>query len=1244
MTEEVVAAMPGRVVSGLALVCLIGTTTLTPSESPGGRGTATSPTSFANFESPQARSLAISADGSRLYAVNTPAHSVSVYSLGKPKEPVLIKEIPVGLDPVSVALRSRDEVWVVNHVSDSVSVVDMTREVVVDTIRVGDRPGDVVFAGTPQRAFVSSMTERAVSVIDPDTRRVVKIIPLCGSDPRTLLASEDGRSVWVAIGRSGNKTTVVPHTMAPPPPAVTNEELPAAPRQGIIVDCDDPIWKRRIDVTLPDHDVVEIDVASLTVRRSYQGVGTILFNLARRPGTDELWVANTHARNLVRFEPGLRGHVIDSQITRIATGAAPGIFIDDLNAGIDYRKLPNAEALSTALAQPTDVVFDGAGQVAYVAAFGTDRIGVLDAKGSVTARIEVGETPGDVAAPRTKRGPRSLAHHPGQNVLYVLNRLSNTLSVIDTTTREVVREVGLFDPTPPSIREGRGFLFDAKLSGNGTVSCASCHVDADRDGLAWDLGDPGGRMFSNGSQTLLHPMKGPLLTQSLRGLLGERIFHWRADRPGLASFNAAFHDLLGGQHLGAEDLSTFVRYLRSIRFAPNPNRNLDDTLPATPVGVSARDGERIFLTKNEVGREGSTRFRCVGCHGNETGSGAFGFSGLIGQPTKAAQLRGLHERRGRKPTEEGRASGFGYGADGSKDDLPAFLSSAHRFSPLTANEKTALERFLFAFPTETAPVVGFTRTVTAANAKATAVVTDLHLLVGQAELGRCDLVVKGLLDDRHVGFVYDAVKKSFARDSTGLAPLTMVQLTSALGQAGSVLTFVAVPPRSGRRLGIDRDADGTLDGDGSLAPTDRREDQTGKEEHWSQFRGPNGDGKGLATDLPVEFSETRRVRWKTPIHDKGWSSPVVWGDRIWLTTGRWDGSQLFAICVDFESGKVVHDIKVFDVEQPPPEYPELNSHATPTPVVEDGRVYVHFGSYGTACLDTRSGEKLWERRDLRCDHRVRPASSPIIGGDSLFLTFDGVDKQFIVALDKATGKTLWLQHRRVDSDFIAVLRAQGVENPEEAAKEKPNDNRKSYATPTIIEHQGKRQLISPAAEVTISYDPETGKELWRVRHQGWGWNVACRPVYEHGLVFLTTGVARTLLAVRPSGTGDVTDTHVVWRTRKSTSSISSPLIVDDLLFMISDGGGIVSCLEAKSGRQVWRERLGGIQSHWASPVCSDGKIYFFSKEGRVSVISAAREFQLLAANKFDRGFNASPAIVDDAMILRSLTHLYRIEK
>ena len=400
--------------------------------------------------------------------------------------------------------------------------------------------------------------------------------------------------------------------------------------------------------------------------------------------------------------------------------------------------------------------------------------------------------------------------------------------------------------------------------------------------------------------------------------------------------------------------------------------------------------------------------------------------------------------------------------------------------------------------------------------------------------------------------------------------------------------------------------------------------------HWNQFRGPNGDGVSTSSNLPTEFSGTRNVRWRAAIHGLGWSSPVVWKNQVWITTAREDGSELFAVCVNLETGKIMHDIKVLDVANPQNEWSDLNTHATPTPIIEEGRIYVHFGTYGTACLDTVTGKKLWERRDLNCDHRVRPASSPIMDNDLLFLTYDGVDQQFIAAVEKETGQTRWLRKRTYKS---------GQEPP----KSKPNDNRKSYATPTIIEHNGRRQLISPAAEATYSYDPSTGKELWFIRHgKGYGYNVTCRPIYSHGLVFTNSGISKNLFAIDPSGSGDVTDTHIRWTTRRGVSNIPAPLVVGDNLYMIGDSGGMVSCLEAKTGKQIFQERLGGIQNHWVSPIYADGKIYFFSRDGVFSVIEASSEFKILSKNESDTVFVSMPAIVGDSMLIRSNTHLYRI--
>jgi len=394
--------------------------------------------------------------------------------------------------------------------------------------------------------------------------------------------------------------------------------------------------------------------------------------------------------------------------------------------------------------------------------------------------------------------------------------------------------------------------------------------------------------------------------------------------------------------------------------------------------------------------------------------------------------------------------------------------------------------------------------------------------------------------------------------------------------------------------------------------------------NWPDWRGPTGDGRSDATDLPLNWSEAENIVWKTPIHDLGHSTPVVWGDQVWLTTATKDGRTLYAVCIDLNSGRVVHDVEVFHPNQPQRIHLN-NSYATPSAVVEEGRAYVHYGTFGTACLDSKTGKVLWRRTDLNCEHMQGPISSPVLFDDLFILHLEGTDVQFIAALDTTTGDTVWRWDR-----------------PQELyGHVKPVFLRKAYATPTIIEYQGRRQLISPAAEVTFSYDPKTGEELWRVCHPGWDWNAACRPIFEHGLVYLTTGVSKHLLAVRPSGTGDVTDTHVTWSTRKFVPNMSSPLIVDDLLFMVSDQG-YAPCLEAKTGREFWRQRLRAGGDHWASPLYTDGKIYFSGKKGVVSVISAAKDFQLLAENGLDASFIASPAVAGNAIILRSLTNLYCI--
>lgn len=407
---------------------------------------------------------------------------------------------------------------------------------------------------------------------------------------------------------------------------------------------------------------------------------------------------------------------------------------------------------------------------------------------------------------------------------------------------------------------------------------------------------------------------------------------------------------------------------------------------------------------------------------------------------------------------------------------------------------------------------------------------------------------------------------------------------------------------------------------------------------WPQFRGPTGDGHAVTKNLPLTWYETDNIRWKTPIHDKGWSSPVVWGDQIWLTTVKEkyaddapkentqkkipkpDWIEMYAVCVDKTTGKLVRDIMLHKEEKA--DYcHSYNSYATPTPVVEDGRVYCHFGSHGTFCVDTKTGQKIWERLDLKCDHWRGPGSSPIVHGNLLFLTFDGYDLQYVTALNKMDGKSVWKKDRKIKY---------GSTNP---------DLYKAYSTPSILEVNGKEQLISPSAECTIAYDPKTGAEAWRIHHGGM--NAACKPVFGHDMIFLSSGHTQNILAVKQGKTGMLAPEDIVWRTPKAGPSRPSFLLIGDLLFTVSDNG-VASCVDAKTGKQHYQERLDG--KFCASPTLAEGRIYLFDEDGKGQVIAAGKEFNVLAQNKLDAGCMATPAFVDDAIYVRTKTHLYCIGK
>lgn len=412
---------------------------------------------------------------------------------------------------------------------------------------------------------------------------------------------------------------------------------------------------------------------------------------------------------------------------------------------------------------------------------------------------------------------------------------------------------------------------------------------------------------------------------------------------------------------------------------------------------------------------------------------------------------------------------------------------------------------------------------------------------------------------------------------------------------------------------------------------------------WPGFRGPTADGRSTARGLPTNWSETENIRWKAAIHGRGHSSPVVLGNQVWVTTADEKPGEkkppmrgappsnpvqevsFFAVCLDRDNGRIQHDIKLGSQLDPQYCHP-FNSYASPTPFIEPGRLYAHFGSLGTWCIDTATGKAIWERRDLKCDHFRGAGSSPIVYGDLLYLILDGADFQYVIALNKATGETVWKTDRKIKYS---------TDN---------GDYKKAYATPALVEIDGRKHLVCPSAECTIAYDPKTGAELWRIAHGGM--NGAARPVLGDGLLFLTSGHNKNLLAMKPGTLGTIPTSDVKWRATKDVPTRPSLVFDDGLIYMVSDNG-LASCLDAATGKPYYAsERLDGEFS--ASPVLADGHIYYCSQRGKTFVVDTGKSFNVVAENRLgeskDIGFMASPAIAGDSLYLRTTTHLYRVGK
>jgi DNA-binding beta-propeller fold protein YncE len=875
--------------------------------------------SFTTFESGQVRPIALSPSRHLLFAVNTPDARLEVYRVdgdGLSHR----GSIPVGLEPVAVAARNDDEVWVVNHLSDSVSVVKLTGDGasgrVVRTLLVGDEPRDIVFAGPGRRrAFITTAHRGQNSPSDPqlatpgvgradvwvfDAEHLgaslagdpLSIVTLFSDTPRALAVSPDGSRVYAAAFHSGNRTTTINGLTfdgSRKPGPTTNFEGVPAPPTSHIVQFDGAHWLdeagQNFDdlprLSLPDEDVFVLDATANPPRQLagaggfYTGVGTILYNMAVNPVSGKVYVSNTEARNLNRFEgPGIfaghtvRGHIVENRVTVL--GAGGSVAPRHLNKHVDYASccapVPNAES-EKSLAIPTGMAVSRDGGTLYVAALGSSKIGVFG-----TAALE-----GDTFVPDAGSqievsggGPTGVVLDDQRHRLYALTRFDNGISVIDTQLGAEVAHTAMHNPEPVKVVNGRRFLYDARnSSSHGDQACGSCHVFGDFDSLAWDLGNPDGSMTSNPNpmavpedpalsppDPMFHPMKGPMTTQSLRGMANQGAMHWRGDRTGgyagpsvqpdggahderaaFKAFQVAFNSLLGRDGpLADQDMEAFTDFILEVTYPPNPIRALDNSL--TP---QQQQGSDLFFGARKFDSQTCTRCHVVDANANPDSDhpGFFGTSGLSAtdfapQVVKVPHMRNAYQKVGMFGLAPNpfffmnnsgdfmgdQVRGFGFFHDGSSDTFDHFLGVVV-FSSLFAPdgftvdaageaERRAVESFVFAFDSNLAPVVGQQVTLTRDDAAVAG--PRIDLLAARADAGECDLVAKlqGPLGER--GFLYVG-SGTFYGDRQSSPPLSGADLRALGSVGGRSLTFTCAPPGSGARMGLDRDGDGFLDGD-----------------------------------------------------------------------------------------------------------------------------------------------------------------------------------------------------------------------------------------------------------------------------------------------------------------------------------------------------------------------------------------------------------------------------------------------
>jgi len=796
-------------------------------------------TGFANFETPPVSPIALTPSGTRLLVTNTADNRLEVFDLTS-GNPVWIRSIAVGLDPVSVRCRSENEAWVVNHLSDSISIVDLSPGIagmrVVRTVPTGDEPADVVFAGAPLRAFVSVSQLNQVRVLDPaNPLGPATIINIQGEDPRALAVSPDGTRVYAAIYESGNNTTIVsrqgvsnpagPYSGVNPPPNAGSvfdppltPGLPGAPPVGQIVrwngsawmDGNGRNWTALVPQRLHDHDVAIINAGTLVVTYA-SGMLTTVAGLAVAPdGT--VAAVGTEATNQVRFEPNLTGTFVRVDVATFDPAIPASFAVADLNPHLDYStgSIP-AEEREQSLGDPRSAVFTPDGSAMYIAGMGSNNVVLASPSGERLARIDVGE------------GPAGLALSGDGSTLYVLNRFEGSISVINTAKNVEVWRADFFDPTPESIRLGRPVLYDTHLtSGLGQASCASCHIDARTDHLGWDLGSPAGevKVFNQDCRQPncrdWHPMKGPLVTQTLQGIVGNGPMHWRGDREDLAAFSGAFVGLQGADaEPDPQAMARLESFVATIRHGPNPWRNLDGSLstsvPTSAGTGDANAGQGVFLNAPTL----PGGLRCVNCHAGPTGTDRT-IDDPVGAPSqqafKVAQLRNMFDKSGANFASTNGSRGFGFNHDGADSTIQALLGPPFQFAPGAQGQtqRRNLEAFMVSFSSDTPAAVGRQITFDGTNNTDAALIAQLTTLVNIANNGTIGLVVKARRSGFDRGYVLEGGTLRADRFSESNVSVADMRLTSG---AGSETTFTAVVLGTQRRIAIDRDVDGALDRD-----------------------------------------------------------------------------------------------------------------------------------------------------------------------------------------------------------------------------------------------------------------------------------------------------------------------------------------------------------------------------------------------------------------------------------------------